>query len=60
MNTDDPDQIEPALAKLGEWLPPARLVALRAAVRNFDFEGSKGAVRALAADLRIPLEEPQA
>ena len=55
-DTDNPDEIEPVLAKLAELISSDQLKPITVALENFDFRGGEAAIRALAIKMKISLE----
>jgi len=53
----EPDAVEPELAGLRHYLPAERLAPITGAADRFDFEGAGAALRRLAAELQLPLED---
>lgn len=56
MATYNPEAVEPELAQLGHYLPAESLAPLSAALERFSFDEAETALRQLAAELDIPLE----
>ena len=57
LEEDSPSAVEPVLVELATLLPAPDLRALRDALESFAFEAGKGAVRLLAEQHRIELED---